>query len=181
MSRADGGCLTLVVCAAPLAERAPEVVRVLLDVGWAVQVAVTPAATDWVDHNAIREVSGAPVASDYRSPGEPKRGTRPDAVVVAPLTFNTLNKWAAGAADNYALGLLNEALGAGLPLVAVPFINDRLWGHPALAPNIEMLTSRGVTFVDPRSGSTECGPVLSGTGADVAKSFDPQWLAKHIR
>jgi hypothetical protein len=35
-------------------------------------------------------------------------------VVVAPATFNTINKWALGIIDTLVLGILNEALGLGL-------------------------------------------------------------------
>jgi flavoprotein len=43
--------------------------------------------------------------------------------VVAPAAFNTINKWAAGISDTLAHGLLTEAIGKGLPVVALPFIN----------------------------------------------------------
>lgn len=35
---------------------------------------------------------------------------------MAPVTFNTINKWTAGVADTLALDLLTEAIGKGLPL-----------------------------------------------------------------
>jgi hypothetical protein len=44
--------------------------------------------------------------------------------VVAPATVNTINKWAAGIADTLALGLLVEAYGKGLPIVALPYTNS---------------------------------------------------------
>jgi len=34
---------------------------------------------------------------------------------VAPATFNTVNKWAAGISDTLALGILCEAYGMGIP------------------------------------------------------------------
>lgn len=33
-----------------------------------------------------------------------------DVILVAPATYNTINKWALGVTDNYALGILAEAL-----------------------------------------------------------------------
>src|SRR5215510_10655650 len=53
------------------------------------------------------------------------------AFAAAPATFNTINKWAAGISDTLALGLLNEAIGLGLPIVAVPWPNAALARHPA--------------------------------------------------
>ena len=54
-----------------------------------------------------------------------------DAVVVAPATFNTVNKWAAGITDTFAAGLLCELTGLGVPIVAVPLVKDALARHVA--------------------------------------------------
>jgi phosphopantothenoylcysteine decarboxylase len=40
-----------------------------------------------------------------------------DAILAAPLPFNTINKWAVGISDTLALGLLNELLVDGPPSV----------------------------------------------------------------
>jgi phosphopantothenoylcysteine synthetase/decarboxylase len=97
------------------------------------------------------------------------------------LTFNTLNKFAAGISDTYALGVLNEALGAGQLVVAVPMINEQLWGHPALRPHISLLAAAGVSFLDPHTGLSGGAPVRSGTGPEIAAAFDPAWLLPHLR
>jgi flavoprotein len=55
----------------------------------------------------------------------------PDAIVVAPATFNTINKWAAGISDTLVLGLLTEAIGKRLPVVALPFVNA---ARPSIRP-----------------------------------------------
>ena len=68
----------------------------------------------------------------------------PDALVVAPATFNTINKWAAGISDTLALGLLNEAIGLGLPIVAVPTANVALVRHPAFLRSVDQLRAWGV-------------------------------------
>jgi hypothetical protein len=61
---------------------------------------------------------------DYKLPGEPDLLPEPDAIIVAPATFNTINKWAAGIADTLALGLLCEATGKGLPVVVLPYLGS---------------------------------------------------------
>jgi hypothetical protein len=76
----------------------------------------------------------------------------PDAVIVAPATFNTINKWAAGISDTLALGLLNEAIGLGLPVVAVPFPNVALAQHPAFRRSLADLRGYGVRLLfDPEA------------------------------
>lgn len=172
--------ITLVVCAAPLAERAPDIAAALRDAGWTVSVVVTPSASGWVDHDQIEAVTGQPAAVDYRRPDEPKRGPRPTAVVACPGTFNTLNKLADGVSDTYALGVLNEALATGTPLVVMPIVNERLWGHPAWEPNLRLLGEAGVRLLDAHTGEPSAQPVRSGTGADVAAAFQPSWLTAAV-
>jgi phosphopantothenoylcysteine synthetase/decarboxylase len=70
-------------------------------------------------------------------------------LVVAPLTFNTLNKWAAGISDTLALGILNELLGVGIPMIAAPCIKGTLRRHPAYGDSTRRLTGCGVTVMDP--------------------------------
>jgi hypothetical protein len=67
--------------------------------------------------------------------------------VVAPATFNTVNKLATGISDILALGLLNEAIGAGQPVIAVPFANRDLARHPVFTASIATLRSWGVRLV----------------------------------
>lgn len=74
----------------------------------------------------------------------------PDAVVVAPATFNTTNKWAYGSSDTLALGLLNEAIGLDIPVIAVPTPSTALVKHPAFTESVARLRSSGVNvLVDP--------------------------------
>ena len=62
-------------------------------------------------------------------------------------TFNTINKLAAGISDTLALGDLNEAVGTGLPVIAVPFPNQMLARHLAFAASITALKSWGVRLI----------------------------------
>jgi hypothetical protein len=154
--------LTLVVCGAPLAARAGEVADALR-VSWNVAVVATDAASQW-----------------FAEPSEHDR-PRPDAVVAFPLTFNTANKVATGIMDTSAAGALCDALGAGVPVVAVPMVNNRLWGHPVWLPTVRTLSGAGVRFVDPQSGRIgDPAPVRSGTGPEVVAAFDPAWVVAAV-
>lgn len=74
-----------------------------------------------------------------------------DAVLAAPLTFNSLNKWAAGFADNVAVGILCELLGAGVPIIAATCVKDLLRKHRAYGESLKRLADAGVRFIDPDS------------------------------
>ena len=127
MSQPDGTAssqvLYIVSCAAPPALDVHILIELAQQDGWEVCLIATPRAFQWIDVPGLSEQTGHPVRYDYKLPGEPDVLPEPDAIVVAPATFNTLNKWAAGIADTLALGLLCEATGKGLPVVVLPYLN----------------------------------------------------------
>jgi phosphopantothenoylcysteine synthetase/decarboxylase len=117
-----GRVLSIVVCGAGPAVETATFVKQAIDRGWIVQVIATPAALDFFDPAAIEALTGSPVRSRYSAPGSP-RSRIPDAIAVAPATYNTINKWALGISDTYALGVLAEQTGLGVPIVVLPFVN----------------------------------------------------------
>ncbi|MBO4260422.1 flavoprotein, partial [Streptomyces griseorubiginosus] len=76
----------------------------------------------------------------------------PDAVVVAPATFNTVNKWAAGLADTLAVATLCESYGLGVPVAVLPCVADSLAVRPAYRDSLARLRGMGVRFGEPYSG-----------------------------
>jgi phosphopantothenoylcysteine synthetase/decarboxylase len=173
------GHCTLILTGAPLTERGADLASALVEFGWQVRVVATQAALPWVDVDAITRASGVPPRVEARDPSQPK-SPRPDAVVIAPATFNTINKLAAGIADTYAHSTACEAIGAGATVVVVPMVNTLLWGHPALAGSLRFLEAAGVRLVDVQTGKSELQPVASGTGDAVVARFDPAWVTRAI-
>jgi phosphopantothenoylcysteine synthetase/decarboxylase len=164
-----------------LAARAPEIAARLVEAGWHVQVITTPSAGNWVDDAVLAAAADGPVHSEHPAVGAPSSRERPDAVVVAPITFNTVGKLACGIADTYAHSTLCEALGDGVPMLVVPMVNNRLWGHPAWSRNVDWLTGAGVRWLSIHDGTIgEPKPVQSGTGDSVVKRFDPGWVAAQL-
>jgi phosphopantothenoylcysteine synthetase/decarboxylase len=139
--------LYLVACGGRPAGDLAEVVPDLQADGWDVCVIATPSALKFMDPITLADLTGRPVRYDYKQPDEPDVLPPADAIVVAPATFNTINKWATGISDTLALGLLNEALGLGLPIVAVPFPNQALAKHPSFQSSVERLRSWGVNVL----------------------------------
>jgi hypothetical protein len=86
---------------------------------------LTPTAAQWLEAklSELTEATGHPVRSQYKLPGEPDVLPPPDAILAAPVTFNSVNKWAAGISDTLALGLVTEAIGKRLPITAMPSLN----------------------------------------------------------
>jgi phosphopantothenoylcysteine synthetase/decarboxylase len=139
--------LYLVACAAsPAVELAPVAGRLRAS-GWDVCVISTPSATRFLDVAELARITGRPVRSEYKHPDEPDVLPPADVFAVAPATFNTVNKWAAGVSDTLALGLLNEGLGGGKPIVAAPWPNADLARHPAFGPSVDRLRASGVRIL----------------------------------
>lgn len=138
------GVLYLIVCASPRARRIGELVSLAQADGWDVCVIVTPQGRKFVDQAALEAQTGHPVRHDYKQPDEPDVLPDPDAMVVCPATFNTINKWAAGISDTLALGLITEAIGMDIPLVAAPALNSAQAVHPAFERSVAELRAAGV-------------------------------------
>jgi phosphopantothenoylcysteine synthetase/decarboxylase len=140
--------LYVIVCAAWAAKDVGELVAMAQDDGWGVQVVATPSALGFIDVAALEDQTGQPVRSRYRRPDEPKP-PRPEAIIVAPATYNTVNKFAQGIADTYALGLLAEAPGLGIPVIVVPYVNEALAGRTPFRRSVADLRADGVIVLDP--------------------------------
>lgn len=136
--------LYLVVCAAPAASNVQAFVSLAQGAAWRVFVIATPDGLAFLNLPAVEKITGDPVRSAYRMPNDPKALPPADAVVVAPATFNTINKWATGIADNFAVALLCELAGFGVPTIAVPLLKDALARHPVFPRNLDTLRAMGV-------------------------------------
>lgn len=159
--------LYVIVCAAGPAADAGELVGLAQDAGWVVQIVATPSALDFIDVRALEKQTGRPVRCRYRKPDEPKP-PRADAIIVAPGTYNTINKFAQGIADTYALGLLAEAPGLGIPVVILPFVNDALAGREPFRRSVDQLHEEGVHVL---LGPGHFMPHTIGSEGDLADGF----------
>ena len=149
--------LYLIVCGARPADRTVEHVADLAARGWDTCVIATPEGRRFFDPEQAQAVSGHPVRVTYKDPDADDVLPPPDVMLVAPASFNTINKLAAGISDTLALGLLNEALGQGLPIIVAPWAKSALRSHPAFPQSIDFLRRAGIRLVE---GSGEAGEPL---------------------
>jgi phosphopantothenoylcysteine synthetase/decarboxylase len=159
--------LTVIVCGAGPASEVGNLIALAQKRGWTVQVVATPAALDFIDTGAIEKQTDSPVRIQYRNPGEP-RSQLADAIIVAPATYNTINKWAQGISDTYALGILAEAVGMHIPTVALPFVNTALAERTPFQRNVEELRREGVRIL---LGASGIEPHLPHTGGSLIGSY----------
>jgi phosphopantothenoylcysteine synthetase/decarboxylase len=159
--------LSIVVCGAGPAVEIATFVKLAIDRGWEVQVIATVPALAFFDQAAIEALTGTSVRSRYSAPGSP-RSRIPDAIAVAPATYNTINKWAQGISDTYALGVLAEQTGLGVPIVVLPFVNAALASRAPFQQSIKSLRAEGVSILH---GPGAIEPHQPHTGGSLIASY----------
>ncbi|MER5337961.1 flavoprotein [Micromonospora sp. NPDC002717] len=165
-----GGHLQIVVCGAGPAADVTRLVSAAQEHTWTAAVTATPNATSFMDVPAIEELTGAPVRSSYRaSPGARRSLPAADALVIAPATYNSINKIALGLADNYAMTSVAELIGRQVSTVVVPFVNAALATRLPFRRAVASLRDEGVhVLLGPEDGWEPHPP---GSGTDRQRAF----------
>jgi phosphopantothenoylcysteine decarboxylase / phosphopantothenate---cysteine ligase len=150
------------------AYKAIELARAAIKAGHSVRVIQTEASTRFVGTATFAGITGAPaLISEFEPdplrsafPGDPlpehapighlQLVERADAFLIAPASANTIAKLATGQADNL---LTAAALACRRPLIVAPAMNGAMYEHPATQENLARLRARGVTVLEPGTGS----------------------------
>jgi len=138
----------LIVTGTTTAPRAAEIVRGLLDMVPRVITLTTPNAARVIAPRELSSIPGNQLVESYFDVAILPRP--PDGLVlVAPCSFNSLNKLASGIADNLALSLTAEAIGRGTPVIVALSVNPPLFRHPRTAQSMAALREWGVSVLEP--------------------------------
>jgi phosphopantothenoylcysteine synthetase/decarboxylase len=160
--------LYLFICGAGPASRITDIVTLAQTEGWSVYCVATPAAVEhFIDVPALETATGHQVRTTYRKPGDEPL-PKADGVIVAPATYNTINKWASGISDTYALNQLAELTGLGVPIVVLPFVNQALAANRAFHRSVDELRTAGVRVL---FGPGEFEPHPPRTGGQVLDTY----------
>jgi phosphopantothenoylcysteine decarboxylase/phosphopantothenate--cysteine ligase len=163
--------ITLGVTGGVAAYKAAELVRLLQQDGFTVQVVMTGGAREFITPLTFAALTGQKVITDLfekSSTGEANvesaiehiaAAQRTDLLLIAPATADILAKFARGIADDFLTTLY---LAATAPVIVAPAMNVNMWNHAATQENIEKLRSRGVKVVNPDEGYLACG--MTGAG-----------------
>ncbi|MGQ1943948.1 bifunctional phosphopantothenoylcysteine decarboxylase/phosphopantothenate--cysteine ligase CoaBC [Ornithobacterium rhinotracheale] len=146
------------------AYKIPSLVRLLIKKGAEVRVITTPAALSFVSKLSLHVVSTQPVLSEFSDAnGEwnnhVKLGLWADAMLIAPLTANTLAAMAHGNCNNL---LLATYLSAKCPVFVAPAMDLDMYKHPTTQENLAKIKSHGVSVIPATSGELASG--LHGEG-----------------
>ncbi|MDR2956729.1 MAG: bifunctional phosphopantothenoylcysteine decarboxylase/phosphopantothenate--cysteine ligase CoaBC [Coriobacteriales bacterium] len=151
------------------AYKACEILRQLQKAGARVKVVMTPSGAEFVTPATFRALSQNEVAlkpiDEHDAPlHHISLAKEADVFLIAPATANTINKLAAGIADNL---LTTTALATEAPLIIAPAMNVHMWRDPSTQAALEVLKSRGVEIIEPTEGYLACGDEGEGKLADV--------------
>lgn len=145
----------------------------LAQAGVAVQTAATPAALRFVGKATLEGLSGRPVFSDIWEEGRAldhiELARWADAAVVCPATANTINRLAAGLADDPVGTLFLAWELEDKPWWLAPAMNVRMWEHPATVASLERLRGFGAKVIAPDRGPLACGEEGLGRLADPGR------------
>ena len=152
--------LYLLASAAPPVLHVAPVIEQAQAEGWDVCLGLTPTAARWLDDQlpVLTDLTGHPVRSQYKLPGEPDVWPPADVAVLAPATFNTINQWALGITEKFVVGFVAEAIGKKIPLVTMPCVNAAYVQHVQFHRSVETLRSMGVRVLYGDGGFTPNQP-----------------------
>ena len=160
-----------IVTGASAARRTPEVLQALSPVAGCLLTLLTPAARRVVSPRELALVPGHRIIESYFDAAILPRPA-PGVVVIAPCTFNTLNKLAVGITDNLALSIATQAIGRRAPLIAAIAVNAALWAHPRAQDSAATLRKWGCTVLDP---VTADGTLTMASPETIAAAVRRAW------
>ncbi|MDB6128726.1 MAG: coaBC [Verrucomicrobia bacterium] len=168
----SGSNLAFIVTGSIAAYKACDAISRLIQRGHRVRVVATEAARRFVGEATLEGLTGQTVLTDLWARGaalEHIELTRwADVLVVCPATANTLNRFAAGLADDLA-GAVFLAHDRAKPCLIVPAMNPAMWRHPATVASVARLREWGMNFAQVGEGRTACGEVGEGRLAEPAE------------
>jgi phosphopantothenoylcysteine decarboxylase / phosphopantothenate---cysteine ligase len=194
MPQAQGKTILLGITGGVAAYKAAELARLWVKAGYAVQAAMTEAATHFIGAATLQALTGRPVltnlwGSDAPAQRPPRSGEgvnampkptndgmdhihasrHADLIVVAPASADFMAKLAQGRADDL---LSTLCLARACPLMLAPAMNREMWGNPATQRNIAQLRADGIAFIGPEAGEQACGETGLGRMSEPQAIFD---------
>ncbi|MCB0164032.1 MAG: hypothetical protein KDI79_07400 [Anaerolineae bacterium] len=148
MSQPTPQIIYLIISGAVSTNSAPDLIRELARFDRPIYTFITDNASRLISPWQLAQQPGHRLVEGYFDAS--LAGERePGLTLIAPATFNTVNKLSQGIADTLAHSLAAEAIGAGWPVVVVPAVNAHLANHPRFNHSLDTLRSWGVTICEP--------------------------------
>ena len=157
--------ILLIICGGISAYKSLELIRLFKKNGACVKTILTKNAKEFVTPLSVSSLSQEKVYDDIFSAENEAEMDHislsrwADAVLVAPITANTISKVASGNAEDLASTVL---LASNKQIFLAPAMNVRMWEHPSTKENILKLKSFGYKIIGPEIGDMACGEYGEG-------------------
>ncbi len=157
--------ILLIICGGISAYKSLELIRLFKKNGARVKTILTKNAKEFVTPLSVSSLSQEKVYDDIFSAENEAEMDHislsrwADAVLVAPITANTISKVASGNAEDLASTVL---LASNKQIFLAPAMNVRMWEHPSTKENILKLKSFGYKIIGPEIGDMACGEYGDG-------------------
>ncbi len=164
MQRSKGNVL-LGVTGGIAAYKAAELVRLLRQSGFVVNVVMTRAAQQFVAPLTFQALTGNPVHCELLDStaeagmGHIELARWADLLLIAPATADFIAKLAHGLADDL---LSTLCLATSAPIAVAPAMNQAMWRNAATQHNVAVLRDRSIQVWGPEEGEQACGDVGPG-------------------
>lgn len=159
------------------AYKCAQLVRLFIKEGATVKVVMTKAAEDFVTPKTLSVLSKQEVVTGFFDANNNWNNhvalaEWADAIVIAPLTANTLGKFANGLCDNVVTACY---LSARSKVFVAPAMDLDMYQHPSTKRNLETLEQSGNVIIPAESGELASG--LSGEG----RMAEPEHIVEFIK
>ncbi len=157
--------ILLIICGGISAYKSLELIRLFKKNDARVKTILTKNAKEFVTPLSVSSLSQEKVYDDIFSAENEAEMDHislsrwADAVLVAPITANTISKVASGNAEDLASTVL---LASNKQIFLAPAMNVRMWEHPSTKENILKLKSFGYKIIGPEIGDMACGEYGEG-------------------
>ena len=155
----------LAVTGSIAAYKAPFVLRQLRRSGANVRVVLSPGAKKFIGAQTFLGLGAEVFESMWDRPGElhVELAQWADVIVVAPMTADTMARFASGRCDDLLTATL---LCATCPICVAPAMHPSMWAAPVSQLNARRLFKRGVRFIGPVLGEVASGDIGLGRLAE---------------
>ncbi|MCL6257844.1 bifunctional phosphopantothenoylcysteine decarboxylase/phosphopantothenate--cysteine ligase CoaBC [Aquiflexum sp. TKW24L] len=151
--------------------------RLLVKEGAEVQIIMSTSALDFITPLTLATLSKGPVHHQFHDPksgvwtNHVDLGLWADLFLIAPISANTLGKFANGICDNL---LTATYLSARCPVMVAPAMDLDMYQHPSVKANLKKLKDFGNIILEAETGELASG--LSGQG----RLMEPEHILEYV-
>ena len=157
--------ILLIICGGIAAYKSLETIRILKKNGCEIKSVLTSSAKKFVTPLSVASLSQGKVYDDlFNVENESEMdhialSRWADLILVEPATANTISKLAKGSSEDLASTVI---LASNKPIFLVPAMNVRMWEHPSIKENLEILKKYSYKIIGPEIGEMACGEYGEG-------------------